>query len=138
MFKQLLTTSLFIGLSASTLTPTSAMADMEFCDPGDNNCEYVLVLNKASVLVTKVKVTQSGTGCVDNTKTHSGNLVGGDGFDLWRQTNCKTVVKFVTTDGCSGDKKVTWKANNGYNEDVSVLRGACNIDLTARKAKSGV
>lgn len=121
---------------ASAFVPGVVMAEqkgstLDFCT-GNTNCVTLNVQNVASVTVQSVTVSQladAAAGCVAEDKRHTANLRGrtqGDWFAIKANKACSYKIKFVTPDGCTGNKtaKLT-KGDVAKGYVVAKLKRAC-------------
>lgn len=116
---------------------------LKFCSAGAE-CVTLSAQNVASVTVQSVTVRQlagTGAGCMAKEMRHTANLRGRsyeDWFAIEANKGCAYEIKFVTPDGCTGNKTLkltTGRIANGYV--VAKLRRACGTLVTeADKSRS--
>ena len=98
-------------------------------------------MNAATVIVKKVVIKQrvkdgNVKDCPggDLDRTYNRDMLEGNTFDFLHHNGCYYTVKFVTTDGCTGDKEVNYKAysRSGRSYPDAVLKNYCG-NLRAKK-----
>ncbi len=130
-------------LCLTMVSTCNASGKLDFCEAG-SDCNDGGVVNLASVVVTKVKVTQlaGANNCPEVEKTHSENLISHTASSLFTMETadpktyftlkllkaCPYHIKFSTTAGCIGDKDAKISLDNQNNKEPrtwALLKGAC-------------
>jgi hypothetical protein len=95
--------TLGVTMSLAAIPQWAGAEALTFCA---ENCKNIKIFNNAAVVVTKVRVKQQAgpNNCEAVEKVRSANLLKTESFQVSANPNCPYYVKYVTTDGCTGDK----------------------------------
>ncbi|MEO1189358.1 MAG: hypothetical protein AAFW60_09805 [Pseudomonadota bacterium] len=135
-------------LIGALFTTGSAAADaVNFCTDADN-CKTIYVQNNAAVTVNKVNITQQkgDDSCESGLKeTVKRDMAGGTGIIKGQSYNfsaipdCTYKVKFVTTNGCTGDKTTHFRRSDfEAGKNIVKLSGPCGWLKTKVSTKNNV
>lgn len=123
-----------VVMAPGAVTAKEQGSPLDFCN-GGSNCVTLSAQNGSGATAQSVTVRQlAGAGCTAETKRHTANLRGGmygDWFAIKANKACDYEIKFVTSDGCTGNKTTKLTADriaNGYV--VARMRKACGTLVT--------